>query len=247
MLVESCRQEELREDSQILPWLVEHAGSILSRCQKGRDGRTPFERLYGKRPTHEFVPFGEKVLARPISSVPLNRMNRRYKFGVWLGVRNNSAGRRCIQSARGQGDIKTGRTKEAINNVIGVPWKIADGKWTVNRQATQTDLLPPPPVPFEGARLQRERITRTDIEAFGTIAGCQGCNAIRSGKRAQAHSDPCRVRIEEYLKTTPECSERLDRRSSLKKLRDWSAEDGAVEVQQESWQHNRVERHADPT
>ena len=34
----------------LLPWLVEHAESILSRCQKGRDGRTPFERLHGKKP-----------------------------------------------------------------------------------------------------------------------------------------------------------------------------------------------------
>ena len=33
--VESCTQEELREDSPILPWLVEQAGSIVSRCQKG--------------------------------------------------------------------------------------------------------------------------------------------------------------------------------------------------------------------
>ena len=52
---------------------------------------TPFERLHGKKPTQEFVPFKEKVLARPISSESLNRMNPRYKFGVWLGVRNNSA------------------------------------------------------------------------------------------------------------------------------------------------------------
>ena len=58
-------------------------------------------------------------------------------------------------------------------------------------------------------------MTRTDIEAFGTTAGCQGCNAIRSGKRAQAHSDPCRARIEECLKTTSESAERPDRRSEV--------------------------------
>ena len=89
--VESCTQEELREDSPILPWLVEHARRILSRCQKGRDDCTSFERLHGKKPTRVFVPFGENVLARPISSEPLNRMNPRYEFGVLLGVRNNSA------------------------------------------------------------------------------------------------------------------------------------------------------------
>ena len=51
--------------------------------------------------------------------------------------------------------------KEAINSVIGVPWRIVDGKWTVDRPVTQIDLLPRPPVPIEGARVQRERITRT--------------------------------------------------------------------------------------
>ena len=80
--------------------------------------------------------------------------------------------------------------EESINNVIGVPSRNVDGRWTV----------------------QRERITRTDIEAFGTTAGCLGCNAIRS---AQAHSDLCRVRIEECRKTTPEGSERLDRRREV--------------------------------
>ena len=98
--VESCTREELREDSPILPWLVEHAGSILSRCQKGRDGRTPFERLHGKKPTQKIVPSGEKVLVRLISSEPLNRMNARYKFGVWLRVRNNSA-ERFVETAEG--------------------------------------------------------------------------------------------------------------------------------------------------
>ena len=126
--------------------------------------------------------------------------------GVWLGVRNNSAQK--VFSERERIEQQDRWDTEAVNNVIGVPRKMIDGKWTVDRPATQIDPLPPPLVPFEGARVQRERITRTDIEAFGTTAGCQGCNAIRSGKRAQAHSDPCRVRLGECLKTTPEGSER---------------------------------------
>ena len=85
------------------------------------------------------------------------------------------------------------------------------GLWPV----TQTDPLPPPPVPFEGARVQRKRITRIDIETFATTAGCPGCNAIRSGKRAQTHSDLCRSGIEECFRITPEGSERWDRRSEV--------------------------------
>ena len=65
---ESCTQEELREDSPILPRSAEHAGSMLSRCQDGRDGRTPFERLQSKKSQHKnVVSFVKKVLARPIS------------------------------------------------------------------------------------------------------------------------------------------------------------------------------------
>ena len=88
-----------------------------------------------------------------------------------------------------------------------------NGLWTGQRH--KIDPLPPAPVPFEGARVQRERITRTDIEGFGTTAGCPGCNAIKSGQQAQAHSDLCRARIEECLKTTLEGAECPDRRSEV--------------------------------
>ena len=74
--IESRTQEPLSHDSPVIPWLMEHARCFLSRCQKGRDGSTPFERLHGKKTTQEFVPFGENVLARQISTDPRNRMNQ---------------------------------------------------------------------------------------------------------------------------------------------------------------------------
>ena len=39
--------------NSLVPRLVEHAGCIVSRAQKGRDRRTPFERFHGKKPTQE--------------------------------------------------------------------------------------------------------------------------------------------------------------------------------------------------
>ena len=80
-------QEPIGDESLVLPWLVEHAGCIMSRCQKGRDGKTQSERLHGKKPTQEFVAFGEKVLAKQTTTDPMNRTNRmnpRYKYGMWL-------------------------------------------------------------------------------------------------------------------------------------------------------------------
>ena len=169
--IERRTQEPLSDDSPVMPWLVEHAGCILSRCQKGRDGKTPFERLHGKKPTQEFVPFGEKVLARRVITEPMNRMNLRYQYGVWLEMRNNSA--ECfIGNADGVFRAREIRRlepqdrwgTEAVNSVIGVPWSMTDGQWAGDRPQVRVDPIPIPPLPFERARIQRERITKQDIE-----------------------------------------------------------------------------------
>ena len=104
---------------------------------------------------------------------------------------------------------------EAINSMIGAPWRMTDGKWKADRPEVRVDPIPIPPLPFEGARIRRERITKKDIDEFGATVGCQGCNAIKDNKRAQAHSDRCTMRIEECLRTTPHGAERLDRRNEV--------------------------------
>ena len=95
--------------------------------------------------------------------------------------------------------------KEAINSVIGVLWRLTDGRCPI----------PIPPLPLAGARIQRERITKQDIDELGASVGCPGCTAIKDNKGAQTHSDRCRARIEECLRVTPEGAERLDRRSEV--------------------------------
>ena len=56
------------------------------QMSKSRDGKTPSEKR-----SDMFVPCGEKVLTKQISTEPMNRLNPRYKFGIWLGVRHTSA------------------------------------------------------------------------------------------------------------------------------------------------------------
>ena len=188
---------------------------------RGRDARTSFERLHGKKPTQEFVPFGEKVLATQISTDPMNRMNPTDQYGVWLGMQNNSAeyffgdadGVFRIRQIR---RLELGRwDKEAINSVIGVQWRMTDGKWTVDGPEARVDPITIPPMPFEEARIWRERVTKQDIDEFGATSGCPGCNAIKDNKRAQAHSDRCRTRIGECLRTAPHGAQRLDRRNEV--------------------------------
>ena len=221
--IESRMQEPLNDDSLVMPRLVEHAGCILSRCQKSRDGKTPFERLHGKRPTQEFVPFGEKVLARKITTDPMNRMNPRYQYGIWLGMRNNSA--ECfIGNADGVFRARESRRlepqdrwdAEAINNVIGVPWRMTDGRWTVDRPEAQVDPVPIPPLPFRGCTNtegENHQARHQRVRSHDWMPRLQ-CDQGQA-KRAQAHSDRCRMRIEERLRTTPHGAERLDRRAEV--------------------------------
>ena len=91
-----------------------------------------------KKPTQEFVPCEGKVLARPRSTEPLNRMNPRYKYGIWLRVRNNGA-ECCIRTTEGafmpreiRGLERHHRgDKETINSIICVLSRFFDGRWSV--------------------------------------------------------------------------------------------------------------------
>ena len=92
---------------------------------------------------------------------------------------------------------------------------MTDGRWTVDTPEIRVNPIPIPPLPFDGARIQRERITKQDIDEFGAIVGCPSCSALKDKKRAPAHSDRCTERIEQSLSITPQRAERLDRRGEV--------------------------------
>ena len=82
--------------------------------------------------------------------------------------------------------------RETINNVIGVPWRLADGKWNADRPVTQIDPLPPPPVPFEGDRVQSQTlrssvplqdarvVLRSDLECEYKLTPTPAVSRLRS-------------------------------------------------------------------
>ena len=101
----------------------------------------------------------------------MNRMNPRYKFGIWLGMRNNSA-ECCIVKADGVFRVREIRRlqpqsrwdKKVIKNVIGVLRRKTDGRWTVGRPEIRANPIPIPPLPLEGTRFQSERVNKQDID-----------------------------------------------------------------------------------
>ena len=60
--VEEMHGITLPPDHVSMPWLLQHVGAIISRAQRGADGKTPWERLKG-RPYRKQLPcFGDKLL-----------------------------------------------------------------------------------------------------------------------------------------------------------------------------------------
>ena len=46
----------------LLPWLVSHAGVIITRYKKVHDGKTAYQKIKNNRPSNKMMPFGEKVV-----------------------------------------------------------------------------------------------------------------------------------------------------------------------------------------
>ena len=60
--IESKIGEPLGQDHPMLPWIVEHSGTVITRYRIGKDGRTAYQRIKGKNPSNRVVPLEEKVL-----------------------------------------------------------------------------------------------------------------------------------------------------------------------------------------
>ena len=50
----------------LVPWIVRHAGEVITRCRMDSSGRTPYFKLKGTNPSTRLLPFGEKVLFQPV-------------------------------------------------------------------------------------------------------------------------------------------------------------------------------------
>ena len=74
--------------SVMMPYIVQHAGAVITRCKLGQDGMTPYQRLRGKKASSKMVPLGEKVLYMPLkdSRERVNKLDPRFKYGIWAGA-----------------------------------------------------------------------------------------------------------------------------------------------------------------
>ena len=68
----------------------EYAANLTNRLSKENDGMVGYERVKGKKPTILGVEFGEKLLWKPRVSGNLQKMNPRWEYGIFVGIRKKS-------------------------------------------------------------------------------------------------------------------------------------------------------------
>ena len=76
------------------------------------------------------------------STDPMNRTNPMYKFGIMLFV---SLGMQmaCSELVKSEDwNSRADGAKKPSKNVIGVPWRMTDGRWTVDRNSSGPDPNP---------------------------------------------------------------------------------------------------------
>ncbi len=95
--LEARIKERVKASSAIMEWGVQHAGFIATRFTVGHDGKTPWERLGGRKWNRPLVEFGEQVLGklarqrmdrkdRSKNRTAKRKLTTRWALGTWVGV-----------------------------------------------------------------------------------------------------------------------------------------------------------------
>ena len=204
-------------DARILRWLVEFAAYLMNRCDIGSDGKTPLQRLHGRRENTPILEFGEKILYMPPKPARGRKWEPRFHPRVFVGMRNSSSEAVVVTK---QGMAITTRSANIRRFPESERWdadRILGIRGSDNAFDIQVGMERPAEMVHRdpGEVLMENKVGRTNLrraafERWGLSEGCPGCRYLRTGQgRQQAHSEACRRRIEGLLKGDPSGSARL--------------------------------------
>ena len=193
----------------VVAWLVEHIGDLMTKYTIGKDGKTPYERLLGRKLREEALNFVELVYYRR-KQLHLGDLDGRWEEGIWAGRRWGSI-TNLILTPAGALEARAIRRKpncekwsaKAIEQVKATPWR-----WVPAADSAAV-VLPPLPdaqVPLREPHVASSAppvprmtyITNDDLRRFGYTSNCRRCMRMRAGNsvKGMAHTPACRVRVE---------------------------------------------------
>ena len=74
----------------MVTFMAECAAYLLNRLLIGKDGKTAHERNKGKKATVMGPEFGEKVLFKTKIKAKMDKIDARWSYGIFVGVRTKS-------------------------------------------------------------------------------------------------------------------------------------------------------------
>ena len=195
----------------------------MNRCDIGSVGKTPLQRLHGRRDNTPILEFGEKILYMPAKPARGRKWEPRFHPGVFVGMLKSSSEavvvteqglaiktraaniRRMPESERWDADRRLG--------MRAVPWS-PDG--SDNAFHIQVGMeRPAEMVPRSPGEVLMENKVAKDLSSQSRLRtslseGCPGSQYLRTGQeRQQAHSEACWRRSEGLLKGDSSGSARL--------------------------------------
>ena len=93
LYIEEKLGQTLDNQHILLPWLIQHAGTLITRYKIGKDGKTAYQRLKGKKTSSRILPFGEKVLYMEPTGTKRrkNNLDSKHQYGIFAGVHGRTS------------------------------------------------------------------------------------------------------------------------------------------------------------
>ena len=110
---------DIRGPSNILPWMVDYASVLINRYLVGKDAKTAYERLRGKKSKMLGFVLSESVHFRRVPlQVRLGKLGSAWQTGLFVGYWTQS-GEYIV--ANSEGAYRT-RTMKRILETLGQEW-----------------------------------------------------------------------------------------------------------------------------
>ena len=209
--LEDCLGRKVDAREKILTFMPEYAAYLINRLHKGLDGKVPYQRVKGKKPSILSLEFGEKVhFKNQLKSAKLEKLNARWSEGIFVGIRRKS---NEVMVAHEDGIALVRSVKRVpiehrwgdnLKLVKFVPWhkyrgdEYADGDIP---EGVPADAVPIPCgdrtifIRTQKTPPREFYITLKDIQRHKPTRGCSGCSSLQKNRGVQPHSEECRKRF----------------------------------------------------
>ena len=164
-------------DARILCCLMEFAAYLMNRCDIGRDGKTPLQRLYGRRDNRPILEFGEKILYMPAKPARGGKWQPRFHPRVFVGMLKPSSESSGCHRAR-PGRRTSGRIPESerwdagrILEMRAVPWSPdgSDNAFDIQvGMERPAEMVPRPPGEVLREQSREDVLSRIRLREMGS-------------------------------------------------------------------------------